>query len=331
MYRSILVPLDGSRRSEQALRPASALAAWTGAQLRLAMVDDGSIFPTEVGWPAAGPHADSWQAQDEAYLRRLVERVAERSGVRARWALLEGPVVPALHKHALETGCDLVVMATHGRGGVERAWLGSVADEMVRAAGLPILLVRPEEHLQEAGGVWAPRRLLVPLDGSTLAESVLPHAVGLARASGAALRLVRVVPPPTPRSADVPAAAAPPPSTDELERCCLWALRYLERAAAAVDADAVEIATSVVAALRPAYGIISEAADTHADLIVMATHGHGGWRRLVLGSVSDKVLRGSSVPVLVMPPAGPTENSGTSPRQSDVRWAKGKRRVSVVV
>lgn len=329
MYRSILVPLDGSRRSEQALRPASTLAAWTGAQLRLAMVDDGSIFPTEVGLPPRGPRGDYLQVQEEAYLRRMVERVAERSGVRARWALLEGPVVPALRRHALETGCDLVVMATHGRGGVERAWLGSVADEMVRAAGLPILLVRPDERVEEMRTPWTPRRILVPLDGSTLAESVLPHAVALARASGAALRLVRVVPPPKPPSPDAPVAAAPPPSAEELERCCLWARRYLERSAAAVDTDAVDVETSVVAALRPAYGIISEAADANADLIVMATHGHGGWRRLVLGSVSDKVLRGASVPVLVMP-IDLSEN-GTSLQQPEVKWSRGRRRMSAVV
>jgi nucleotide-binding universal stress UspA family protein len=306
MYHSILVPLDGSRRSEQALIPAATIARLTDAQLRIVRIDEGALFPVDVaGWPSGG----AVERDHETYMRRVVDRVREQSGVHARWALLRGAVVPVLLEHARDVRADLVVMATHGRGGVERAWLGSVADEMVRAGALPILLTRLDEHLEQAPVTWSPRRVLVPLDGSPLAESALPHAFAIAAAAGARVRLARVIPLPLPAQADYAE-----PSAEDLERSCAWPRRYLqgviERALDDCDLD-----TAVVAATRPAYGLLSEAASWRADLLVMATHGYGGLRRFVLGSVADKVVRGAAVPVLVVPPASAPDRDETGRSQ----------------
>ncbi|HSH46903.1 MAG TPA: universal stress protein, partial [Longimicrobiales bacterium] len=147
MPASIMVPLDGSRFAEHALPYALGVARRTGAELSLALVHT----PVDV-LNASYPLAEEIHRQDAearktnaAYLEALVDAVGS-TGVNVRPAPLYGPVAASLNRYVVEEGIDLVVMTTHGRGGLERAWLGSTADRLLRITPAPVLLVRPSEE-----------------------------------------------------------------------------------------------------------------------------------------------------------------------------------------
>jgi nucleotide-binding universal stress UspA family protein len=117
-------------------------------------------------------------------------------------ALLDGPVPDAINRYAAATGADLLVMTTHGRGPLARFWLGSVADALVRQASVPILLVPPKGAAPDLAQTPVIRRVLIPLDGSELAEQVLEPALALGAATQTEYTLLRVVTLATPPSYD---------------------------------------------------------------------------------------------------------------------------------
>ena len=130
---------------------------------------------------------------ERAYLDGVVKRVASASPVRVTSDLLEGPrVAETLQAHAATSGADLIVMTTHGRGPLSRFWLGSIADEMVRLATTPVLLVRPHEEALDLTSEPGVRHILIPLDGSDLAEQVLEPARVLGVFMQAHFTLLRV-------------------------------------------------------------------------------------------------------------------------------------------
>ena len=195
-FRTILVPLDGSPLAEQALPLARRIADRAGSKLRLALVHQ---IPTAPLDPAAARLFTSLELStrksERSYLRSLQAKLRQ-DGVRLASAVtLSGPVGPALAQYVQELGIDLVVMATHGRGGARRAWLGSVADHLVRHLQVPVLLVRPAEDGVPTTSAPAAGQILVPLDGSPLAEEALGPAADLARLWGSELTLLRVVQP----------------------------------------------------------------------------------------------------------------------------------------
>lgn len=202
-------------------------------------------------------------------------------------------------------------MTTHGRGLVTRFWMGSVADELVRTLEVPVLLVRDETDADRV----MPRRILVPLDGSRRSETALDYASRLARLSGGSVELVQVVPPLVPLAiGGTPMAPSlVPPTDDDLLRTS--AAEYLESRAEWLRADGVEVSTRVVVDSSPARAIVETAEQAGVDLVAIATHGAGGIRRVVLGSVTDKVLRASPRPLLVFrpaqEPARPAQGSAT--------------------
>src|SRR5690349_1079564 len=169
----LLIPLDGTPESAIAIAPARALVAAAGARLTLLRaVPEGNV--------------DENGAAAE-YLRRIVDGLAA-NGVQCEAVLRTGEPAGTILAEARERRCDLVVMATHGRSGIGRAVLGSVAQGVLADGRTPVLLVRPGGH-----PVSAIRTLLVPLDGSPGGAIALGLALGLARATGAALVLVQVV------------------------------------------------------------------------------------------------------------------------------------------
>src|SRR5690606_21989880 len=198
-----------------------------------------------------------------------------------------------------EHAIDLVVMTTHGRGGISRAWLGSVADSFIRQSTAPILLIRPDARERSATAArQAPaRHILIPLDGSETAERVIGAAVKLGSPSAARYLLLRVV---TPLSvvADYgpPSAVFDDPTLSDRRR---EAVEYVSRLAERMSDDGFDVAGAVVIAPSAA-AAITEYADAHdADLIAIGTRGLGGPRRMLLGSVADKIVRTSRRPVLV--------------------------------
>jgi nucleotide-binding universal stress UspA family protein len=297
MYRAILVPLDGSAFGEQALPVALSIARRAGATVRLAHVHvaERSPFVDRLALPGDAVDLQA-RAAERAYLDRHAQWVAASQDIPIDVVLLDGPVAAALGDHAQAAGVDLIVMSTHGRGALGRVWLGSVAAALVRQAPAPILLVRPQKALTGPAHEPVFRHMLVPLDGSPLAEQALEPAITLGTLFQARYTLLQALDP-------LIAEHTHPPYAVGLDRGLLAdvkenATAYLECVAARLRAQSLYVETSLV--VGPPALAIREYARAHAvDLIAMATHGHRGVSRLLLGSVTDAVVHTADVPVLL--------------------------------
>jgi nucleotide-binding universal stress UspA family protein len=192
-------------------------------------------------------------------------------------------------------------MTTHGRGGLERAWLGSVADALVRCCSVPILLLRPGESTPDIAQVPQFKRILIPLDGSALAEQILAPALELGGLAHAEYTLLRAVEPFV-LVGYAPVAQASRLDLKLTQEGLAEAQRYLDRVAERLRAAGRPPRTRALLAEQSAAAILDEARRQDADLIAMATHGRSGLARLLLGSVADKVLRGATLPVLMVRP-----------------------------
>ena len=302
MYRSILVPLDGSLFGESALPLAAAIARRVGAELQLVHVHEPGADRL-LTFSTLDPVVEQ---AERAYLQSVAQRLAVLPGLTVVPLLFSGPVAEALEAHALTGGVGLLVIATHGHGPLSRFWLGSVADEMVRCAPIPVLLVRPVEAAPALEVEPRVRRVLIPLDGSLLAEQILGPALALGGLMGADYILLRVVQPVSVLGYDLrgyPTGGAGPAGQRALEE---QARDYLEGVAGRLRSSGRVVQTRVVTHTHVAAAIIDEARAGGTDLIALASHGRGGLKRLLLGSVADKVLRAVSLPVLVWRPVAQT-------------------------
>ncbi|HSJ25323.1 MAG TPA: universal stress protein [Longimicrobiales bacterium] len=298
MQTKLLVALDGSRFAEQALPFAIAVARRQNAQLELALV-----------WTPHPRDPDPGRPAD--YLDGLVGQIGSQLPDAVTRELLSTPADPleypppasnavadVLAQHAVDVDASLIIVTTHGHGGLRRAWLGSVADSLIRMAGVPVLLIRPED--EEFGGALRADRglghVLIPLDGTARAEEAIPHALALGSPFAARYTLLRVV---SPLSWDVsPHAYDPYPAfTSPLSRDAVEA--ELEKVAEPLREAGHTILTHVTDDVSPARAILQYAEEHDIDVIALGTGGAGALRRMILGSVSDKVIRGSEVPVLV--------------------------------
>jgi nucleotide-binding universal stress UspA family protein len=310
MYRTLMVPLDGSPFGEHALPLALAIARRAKARIRLVHVVMPLVEPFAEGIFLAPVDVMAYEVrQKTAYLEGVAERLRAQATVEVTTSVLEGEVASTLQADAEKGPADLVVMATHGRGAMGRFWLGSVADELVRHLSLPLLLVRPHEPPPDLAKEADLAHVLLPLDGTDLAEQVLPAATELACLMPAAeVTLVRVVKPTT--ASYYPSEGA----VDDEERKLLNQVRalqerlyreaedYLEKVAGRLRARGLKVRTRVAVEAHPALAILHEAKYEHSGLIALATHGRRGLSRLMMGSIADKVVRGAEVPVLVLRP-----------------------------
>jgi nucleotide-binding universal stress UspA family protein len=171
MYRSILVPLDGSLQSEQALPYAATLARRSGAALRLAYVHTPLIL-AEGTLYLGTPDVQLWD-EEKKYLSSVVDRLQSMGMDTVSAHVLEGPIAEALQEQALAEKCDLVVMTTHGRGPMSRVWLGSVADQLVHRLPIPLLLIRTRGETPPPVKEPEAQNILVALDGKPAAEQIL--------------------------------------------------------------------------------------------------------------------------------------------------------------
>jgi len=300
MFERILVPLDGTPAAERALLAASSIARSSGAQLHLATVS----MPPVMGLPEL-PYEASLGEVEADYLEAAAARVQAAGVPTVSTKLLTATdTAGALEEHRLELGAGLTVMASHGRGAVERAWLGSVADRFIRISEAPVLLVRATPG--EAGTLDLSadvrfNRVLVSLDGSELSEAAMEPATALGGASDTVYVLLRIIEPPyAPGAALLPAGFEFPEEQAEVLRLEAES----ELAATAKHLSSLGCTVEALTALSApvANGILHFAKDGEADLIAIATHGRGGITRAVLGSVADKVIRGAECPVLIVPP-----------------------------
>jgi len=279
MALTVLVPLDGSPLSQRALPFAAHLVA--GGRGRLVLAHVQSSFYSDI--PS---YYDP--VQDVDALRQ--------EGVEATSFVYRAPlaeVAEVLDLAIREAAVDLVVMSTHGRGGLRRTILGSVADQLMRRAEVPVLLVPSASEV--SWQAQRPTQILVPLDGSPLAEQALAPAAGMARLLDAEILLVRVLSPvlhPRYRGDKLTLSCA-----DFVEVEDAW--RYLSGVADELRAGGCRTTFWVLVG-SPAVAIESAARAEGADLIVMTTHGRGGLGRFLMGSTADGLLQRSHVPILLV-------------------------------
>ena len=304
MLDQLLVTLDGSDFGEHALPFARAIAEKTGASVNISHVhccEPPTDLLQNTPFQYEGVSMAAYQEKDaeeqRAYLRVQEEALkAELPQNRICSALLEGYVTEALERHAREIDAKLIVMTTHGRTGVSRAWLGSVADSLVRNSSFPLLVIRPLEDGKSFPKVCFDH-FLVPLDGSEAGEKILEPTVALGQATGARFTLLHVVSPHVTMGARV----SPLPA-GHLKEKLAKADQYLSGVAERLKAEGIEATPKIESHFAPARAILKTADDDDVDLIALATHGYTGMKRALLGSVTDKVLRAAKWPLLLERP-----------------------------
>lgn len=314
MKRKILIPLDGSPFAERVVAFVRVIANPRTSELLLVHVTQPSQYYA-VLVPDAMHTVDvtHWQEQAENYLNRMTAEL-QSEGYDVTSVMTEGDVASTLCDVADAQNVDLIAMTTHGRSGIEKWVLGSVADRVVRSARQPVFLVRPQA---EQLPVTPVRRILVPLDGSLLAEKALPEAISLAKVNSSEIWLLQSVEFPEYWGEEYAGMHALPPiiSTEEQEAA---ARAYLLKMAEGLTAE--KIPTQIVVTTGHAASAISDVvADNDMDLIVMCTHGRSGLSRWVFGSVAEKVVRLAECPVLLIR-AQETheENPNVSPDQATI-------------
>jgi len=304
VYQNILVPLDGSLASEHAIPWALSVARQDGAAVRLVRVHL-SPNPVMVGNELVSDFSldGALRDQETAYLQEKVRQVKAVSKCEVTGELLEGPVTAAIMDSVAARPTDLVVMTTHGRGALARFWLGSVADKFIRHTTTPTLLIRPQEAAANFTVTPFIRHILMPLDGSPLAEQIIEPATRLGQLEGADYTLLMVLD----AVDDIVSLAGkhaldiPAPWTGQYVHA--KAEEYLKDMAENLRVRLMRVHSDVIAHGSAAKTILDYAASHDNPVIAMATRGRGGLSRLVFGSVVDKVIRGAATPVLIYHPS----------------------------
>lgn len=291
MIGTVLVPLDGSELAEEALPYAQAIAQRSNAPLHLTR-----IIPPDA--PAA--------AEDEArdYLRGKAHGVGDRVQISIRM----GDPAEQIIAGAEEMVDPVIVMTTHGRSGIGRWLYGSVADRVVRGAGMPVLLVRSGMERARLGVV---RSILVSLDGSVYAEAALPYAEELAHTFNAEIHLVRVAETSQVYAMLTPEAQTPAAAealNEMIARLVADANTYLSQEAEQLRAKGLSVRMQTLEGF-PAEQLLAYEQEAGTDLTVMATHGRSGLSRLVFGSVAERILKLGKTPVMMIQPKGEVAES----------------------
>jgi nucleotide-binding universal stress UspA family protein len=300
MLNRILVPLDGSTLAERALSCAVTLARGLPAELVLFRAI--WIPPDELGIlnraaVELDEIADRVRAEADDYLGTLVAQLRD-GGLNARHAVRRGPAAEAILDYAEQANVDQIVMATHGYSGIKRWTHGSVAERVLQTARVPLLLVRVTEQDLARGWQWPMlcRRILVPLDGSAVAEQILPTVTAIAQALDAKLILFQV------SIAYVTGWMTGEwylPIQGVLDTAEQDAQAYLDAVAGRLEEQGLDVVTATSIG-SVADCIVDYAEASQVDLIAMCTHGRTSLARWALGSVADRVLRAGSTPILLV-------------------------------
>jgi nucleotide-binding universal stress UspA family protein len=294
MYSRILVPLDGSPLGDRVLPYVRNLGKKLGAKVELLRVFDPE---PEYFYPEPFEFQDRHEAsvhrrEDVMTAMGTAKTHLEAAGVAAT-AVIHGPeceedadkkaeykfgaAAEYIVRESEKDTDTLIVMSTHGRSGAGRWVMGSVTDKVLHAVKTPLMIIRAEDNDAVLDGTMG--HIIVPLDGSDLAETILPHAITLAKALGAKVSLVRAT---LEDSADA----------DERDR--------LERVAERVRGEGVADVESMVLHGDPAAAIVDLTHDYPDALVAMTTHGRSGVGRWLMGSVTDRVVRHAAGPVMVL-------------------------------
>ncbi|MCU0490545.1 MAG: universal stress protein [Chloroflexaceae bacterium] len=304
MNRTILVPLDGSSFGEHALPIALGIARTQGAVVELVHVCSPNERHAAARESAFFEHAPGVSARLDAlaYLRDMATVLGETWEIPISAHVLQGTTVATLVTHIHHhPQINLVVMTTHGYGPLNRIWLGSVADALVRELRVPMVLVRPNAMRSDVLERVHERpfhHVLLPLDGSSRGEAIIPAALQVGQPMNARYTLLQAVPP-------LINGVMPSHDPQDGARLAQWranARSYLNGVAGRMCNAGVDVATAVRYGL-PHEVIISFARDHGVDLVAMTTHGHGGLARLLMGSVARQVITHSTLSVMLYRPA----------------------------
>jgi len=308
MTGSILVPLDGSTFGEHALPLAMTMAKRMKASLHLIHVHsllDATYAELQV---FANTLDQELRSKEREYLQSIQKRVQDKLNVPVTIYNVDGDVPTVIREQAESLKASWIVMTTHARGPLGRFWLGSNTDELIRHSTIPIIAVHPGEKAPDLAAERAIQHILIPLDGTPMAEQILEPAVAFGKAMGSDFTLLRVVTPVYPVTLPAEPAIFGSVATDIMDRVEKMhadlkkeSEAYLDKVAAKLRADGNKVSTHITIDEQPGVAILAQA-KAPIDMIAIETHGRGGLSRMLLGSVADKVVRGSPLPILVHRP-----------------------------
>lgn len=296
MFGPILVPVDGSPFSEQALPYAFSLGEQPAVPVHIVLVHVPETYHETM--PQSFDEVDQDIRHKEGeYLADLQVRLQALGPTPFATHHPTGAMPETFEQVVAERKAGLVVMSTHGRGYMARAILGSNTHYFVQNLNVPILLVHPPEQAQTLRRFPGFRNILVPLDGSELAEKILDQLDEFSRLGPVQFHLLRAVGPRTHFF-----GAFTDSASEALAAAKEEAGAYLEKTAEILRARMWNVQTHIAEHASPATAILEHAAALGCDLIAQATHGRGGLTSLLMGSVTDKVLRTATTPVLLYRP-----------------------------
>jgi nucleotide-binding universal stress UspA family protein len=298
MRTKILIPLDGSKTAEKVLPYARFVAEQLKLPIELLAVVDIVEMTTHISADRA-LHLDTMIEDSVRNSEQYLGRVAGTfPGASTKCRVEKGKAEQVIIETAAADKGTLITMATHGRSGIDRWLLGSVAEKVLRGTTNPLLLVRATEEAK-AEGVATLKSIVVPLDGSELAESVLPTVAELAKTLKLEVVLFRAYS--IPYSAYSNGEGYYAVDYEELLKAMREeAVDYLEKKTEAVKKLGIDKVSCVAKEGFAADEIISLSRKSPDNLIAMCTHGRSGVKRWVLGSVTETVVRHSADPVLVI-------------------------------
>lgn len=291
MYDTLLVPTDGTDGATAAAGHALVLARAFDAEVHvLSVVDDRAFAAGSAGTEAVNPEVWDVFEEQAADAVAAIEPTVTEAGVECHTAVEHGVPHRAILSYAEENGVDAIAMGTHGRTGLDRLLMGSVTERVVRKSEVPVLTTRLEA---EAPNEY--ERVLIPTDGSDIAGAALEHGVAIADAMDATVHALSIV--------DVGSLGAAYDSGAGIETLIQGLREDATRAVTEVESECeargVDVRKTVTQGSVHA-AIEDYVEEESIDLVTMGTHGRTGVGRLLLGSVTERVLRASEAPVLTV-------------------------------
>ncbi len=313
----MLVPLDGSETAEVVFTYVKELAVRLDMDVVLLQVGPSefrAFAPMQQAYIERA--ADAVTRQVKAVQKRLSTKTGKKQ-ISVTGTLATGHAADEILRYAEENAIDLIVMATHGRSGLGRWVLGSVADRVLRASKAPIWLVRAGVTEETPYDKWPRMTILAPLNGSELAESALPHVEALAKQRGTQpveVVILRVCEPPNPPAYYAPEISGVSVNWGEyLQQEAAWRKKTADEYIAKIEEQLKEHKINVRSEVLEGKAIdtiVSYAKESPFTVIVMATHGRAGFHRWVYGSIAEHVVLQVSNPVLLIGPHEAEKSKG---------------------
>jgi nucleotide-binding universal stress UspA family protein len=312
MFKKILVPLDGSVEAETVLPYVRDIASRFNSDVDILAIGVGSrrrrvnqLLDTYIHHAVEHLQKESISCRSVVIYNGREEEIIDyteitlpRQNLKARGTVLYGGPADEILSYTSRRHIDLIIMATHGVTGLRRWWLGSVSEKIVTHSITPILLIHSKQKNEldrERKATF--KRILAPLDGSDIGEAALMHSVELAQKTGSHLTLLHVIP----EVHSIESRILGQEFNKFVKAMNDAGQEYLDKVSARLKEKGIENITRIAHG-DPAEIIVDTAIHENADLIAMSTHGRSGIARWVLGSVADKIIHESRLPMWLVRP-----------------------------